>query len=92
MQNKQILSIFLTVGLLSGLTGTLAGTAIGIPLTAVISNVMSMNTAMSEIPVSIEISNLLLIGFGSMLMSFLFTLYPALKAASSNPVENLTRG
>lgn len=92
MSNYRIMLIFLTAGCFSGLIGTLSGMAFGIPVTYIISDVISSQTSMSRLPVSIELSNILFIGLGSMLMSLLFTLYPAVKAASSNPVDNLTRG
>lgn len=92
LTNKKILSIFMMMGIFAGVIGTLIGIILGIPLTYYISSAMSNQGSFGNLPVSVEPFNLCLIGFGSILMSFIFTLYPAYRASATDPVENLCRG
>lgn len=92
LTNKKILSIFMMMGIFAGVIGTLIGIILGIPITYYISSAMSNQGSFGNLPVSVEPFNLCLIGFGSILMSFIFTLYPAYRASATDPVENLCRG
>lgn len=92
LKRGQILTIFLMMGMFAGILGTLIGIALGIPLTHTISANMSNTQTFGELPAAIELQNLLYIGLGSILMSLIFTIYPAYKAAKTDPVSNLARG
>ena len=87
-----IKGIFILMGLIVGVLGTFIGVIIGIPLTyAVVSYMNSMGT-MSAVSASIDMTNLIYVAIGSILMSLIFTLYPASRAAKADPVLNLNRG
>ena len=92
LTNKKILSIFMMMGIFSGVIGTIVGLIIGIPLTYYISLTMSNTGNFGQLPVSIETFNISIIALGSLLMSLICTLYPAIKASSTDPVTNLCRG
>lgn len=92
LTNIKILTIFLFAGLFVGFIGTLIGVAFGIPATKYVAELMSGGSKFASIPIAIETSNILLIALCSMLMSLIFTIYPAIKASKSDPVNNLCRG
>jgi len=92
LNNIKILTIFLFAGLFVGFIGTLIGVAFGIPATKYVAELMSGGSKFASIPIAIETSNILLIALCSMLMSLIFTIYPAIKASKSDPVNNLCRG
>ena len=80
------------MGLIVGILGTFIGVIIGIPLTyAVVSYMNSLGT-MSAVSADIDLQNLVYVVIGSILMSLIFTLYPASRAAKADPVLNLNRG
>lgn len=92
LSDTKIKGIFILMGLIVGVLGTFIGVIIGIPLTyAVVSYMNSMGT-MSAVSASIDMTNLIYIAIGSILMSLIFTLYPASRAAKADPVLNLNRG
>ncbi|MGN1281367.1 MAG: FtsX-like permease family protein [Succinivibrio sp.] len=90
--NGRIMSVFMQMGIFSGLAGTLAGFALGIPLTYVIPDLIEHNANMGSIPAELSFSNLFMIASGSVLMTLLFTVYPAYKASVTDPAVNLSRG
>lgn len=90
--NGKILSVFVQMGMFSGLIGTAAGIIIGIPATYIIPDLLGLNGNMGSIPVELCFSNLLMIACGSVLMTLLFTIYPAFKASATDPAVNLSRG
>ncbi|WP_295365375.1 FtsX-like permease family protein [uncultured Succinivibrio sp.] len=92
LSNLRILNIFLLMGIFVGVIGTAVGIIIGIPLTYYVSDFMSNTGSFGKLPVSIELANILIIGIGSVLMSLLCTLYPAVRAAVTDPVTHLSRG
>lgn len=92
LSDTKIKGIFILMGLIVGVLGTFIGVIIGIPLTyAVVSYMNSMGT-MSAVSASIDMTNLIYVAIGSILMSLIFTLYPASRAAKADPVLNLNRG
>ena len=92
LSDTKIKGIFILLGLIVGVLGTFIGVIIGIPLTyAVVSYMNSMGT-MSAVSASIDMTNLIYVAIGSILMSLIFTLYPASRAAKADPVLNLNRG
>lgn len=92
LSDTKIKGIFILMGLIVGVLGTFIGVIIGIPLTyAVVSYMNSMGT-MSAVSASIDMTNLIYVAIGSILMSLIFTLYPASRAAKADPILNLNRG
>lgn len=91
-----ILRVFMLMGLSCGIIGSLLGCTLGIPLalnSGEILNAVGMNLGLgAQFPVEIDLVNIVLIIAGCLLMSLLCTIYPALKAASTDPVEHLCRG
>lgn len=86
LSDTKIKGIFILMGLIVGVLGTFIGVIIGIPLTyAVVSYMNSMGT-MSAVSASIDMTNLIYVAIGSILMSLIFTLYPASRAAKADPV------
>lgn len=92
LSNIRILNIFLLMGIFVGVIGTVLGIILGIPLTYYVSDMMSNTGSFGTLPVSIELTNILIIGLGSVMMSLLCTLYPAVRAAATDPVTHLSRG
>lgn len=92
LSNIKIKGIFIQMGLIVGILGTFIGVIIGIPLTyAVVSYMNSLGT-MSAVSADIDLQNFVYVIIGSILMSLIFTLYPASRAAKADPVLNLNRG
>ncbi|MBO9581255.1 MAG: lipoprotein-releasing ABC transporter permease subunit [Sphingobium sp.] len=99
---RSLLRIFVTVGLAIGTTGTLAGAALGFLILYFRQNLLDFAQYatgqqiwdpsirfLSDLPSKpdpVEIVGICLMSIG---FSFLATLYPALKAASTDPVEVL---
>ena len=91
--SKQILAIFMTEGVLIGLVGAVVGTGLGLfgcwfleeygyPLNT---DVYYLDT----LPVEVEPSMVGVVAASAVVICFLATLYPAIRAASLNPVEGL---
>lgn len=102
MSKGSILRIFLICGSTIGFCGTMLGLIIGVTFSANINNIklwlesMSGTTLfnpaiyfLSTLPSKIFVSDVILITFMSLLLSFLATIYPALKASKANPAEIL---
>ena len=96
MQSKTVMKIFMVQGLWSGVFGGLIGVVGGVILTNYLNpilRVLGLNLYMdaggSGLPVELQISQVLLIACGALLMSFMATLYPAWRAAHIRPAEAL---
>tara|TARA_B110000259_G_scaffold188489_1_gene248164 strand:+ start:23688 stop:24950 length:1263 start_codon:yes stop_codon:yes gene_type:complete len=102
MHKSGIIKIFLISGGVIGFSGTLLGLAIGILFSANINSIkewidnMTESTLfdptiyfLSNLPSKIFISDVALVTSMSILISFLATIYPALKASKTNPSEIL---
>ncbi|MBB6055460.1 lipoprotein-releasing ABC transporter permease subunit [Tolumonas osonensis] len=96
MQSKTVMKIFMVQGLWSGVFGGLIGAVGGVILTNYLNpilRVLGLNLYMdaggSGLPVELQISQVLLIACGALLMSFMATLYPAWRAAHIRPAEAL---
>jgi lipoprotein-releasing system permease protein len=100
--NVGIMKIFLSYGFLLGLIGTLIGTGIGILLTTNINEVetvLSMVTGQkvfnpkiyyfNEIPTHIQPGMLVLVNCGAVAIAVVFSVLPALRAATLHPVKAL---
>ncbi|MBN2885112.1 MAG: lipoprotein-releasing ABC transporter permease subunit [Chromatiaceae bacterium] len=99
---RRIMAIFMVQGTAIGLIGTLVGVAAGVLLAlnveAVVAGIESAFGVhfldpsiyyISELPSDVHLSDVLLIGASAFLMSVLATLYPAWRAARTQPAEAL---
>jgi len=97
-----ILRIFMLNGLFMGVSGSLIGLGLGVWLAAHVQEVVNWASAVlgvqfvpaevyfvDELPSRIEQSDVLTILGGSILISFLATLYPSWRASKVDPVEVL---
>jgi lipoprotein-releasing system permease protein len=100
--NGSIMRIFFICGTTIGIVGTLIGTAIGSLFAYNIENIKQFIEGifkvdlfnptiyfLSKLPSRVFISDILLIMTISIILSFLATLYPSLKASRTNPIETL---
>lgn len=100
--NKGVMSIFLGYGLLLGLVGCILGTILGLWITFRINDIEAFLTHMSgralfprdiyyfkEIPTNIELSAVVSINTGALLIAVLFSMLPAWRAARLHPVQAL---
>ena len=102
MYKSDIIKIFLISGGIIGISGTILGLIIGILFSANINSIkewvdnITESTLfdptiyfLSNLPSKIFISDVILVAAMSILISFLATIYPALKASKTNPAEIL---
>ena len=93
-KEKSIIKIFMFEGLLIGIIGTLAGIFLGylICYLQLNFNIYPLDPAQYKIdslPVDLRLSDFFYISGASMLLSFLASLYPAMKAVKVNIVESI---
>jgi lipoprotein-releasing system permease protein len=92
MTDRMILRIFMLQGLSIGIIGTALGTALGLAISWVL-DTFEVITIPAEVyfveklPVSIHATDVVMIVSGSLLIAFLATIYPALKASQLQPVQ-----
>jgi len=99
---RQIMSIFIIQGSIIGLIGTLIGVALGVLLALNVEQVVDAIEALfqvqfidpnvyyiSKLPSDLHWQDVLLVGGGSFLCSFIMTLYPAWNAYRTLPAEAL---
>ncbi|WP_024871134.1 lipoprotein-releasing ABC transporter permease subunit [Tolumonas lignilytica] len=96
MQSPTVMKIFIVQGIWSGVLGGILGTVGGVILTHYLNSVLRviglnvyMDAGGSGLPVDMQLSQILLIACGALLMSFMATLYPAYRAAHIRPAEAL---
>lgn len=93
LRPKQVQQVFMIQGLYNGLIGTSIGAALGFLLSANINEIQSLLginlLSGALLPVKYDAVSLIVIVLGSIIMSFLATLYPARKAAKVSPAEVL---
>jgi lipoprotein-releasing system permease protein len=100
--NGGVLKIFLSYGLLLGTVGSTIGTAIGILFTIYINEIewaLAKATGQSifpkdtyyfdKIPTDIQPTSVLLVNVGAILIAVMFSVLPALRAATLHPVRAL---
>ena len=87
---SQVRSIFIYQGLLVGLVGTLIGAVLGVLITLNFGAILSaVNPNGVFLPTSIEPVQVILVIAFSLLLSLLSTIYPAYRAAKTEPAEAL---
>jgi lipoprotein-releasing system permease protein len=90
---NSVKQVFIIQGVYNGLFGALLGGGLGIAFAANINQILDLVglnlLGGAVLPVLFDVSQLSYIIFGSILMSFLATLYPATKAAGVRPAEVL---
>lgn len=92
MNNVNLLTVFLLVGMSASLIGSLFGLIMGIPLALnaqSILNALGISIMQGQLPVNIDIDNVLAIVIICLLVSLLCTLYPAYYASKSDPTKHL---
>jgi lipoprotein-releasing system permease protein len=97
MDRIGILKIFITQGMFNGIFGVLLGATLGILLSlnlnALLSffgiSVLGAGYGDQNLPMQLEISNVVVIVFSALAMSFIATLYPAYRASTTQPAEVL---
>ena len=91
LKSMRILKIFMFMGISYGFIGATIGTLIGIPATYGVAYLLSLNLN-STLPVSIDFLNIFMIFTGSLTISIICTLYPAIRVAITDPITHLSRG
>ncbi|WP_417788326.1 lipoprotein-releasing ABC transporter permease subunit [Stutzerimonas xanthomarina] len=99
---RQIMAIFMVQGSIIGLTGTLIGTVLGVlgamNVSALVSwlekvsgqHIFSSDVYfISTLPSELRLHDVLLVTLAALLLSFLATVYPAWRAAQTQPAEAL---
>jgi lipoprotein-releasing system permease protein len=99
---RSILGIFMVQGSIIGVVGTLVGTTVGVLLALNVGNLVHLlelifNTRflapeiyfISELPSDLQWADVAVIAGVSLVLSFLSTLYPAWRAAQTQPAEAL---
>jgi lipoprotein-releasing system permease protein len=96
ISSTKIMLIFVVEGALSGLLGSIFGTILGLlavkNIDALLS-VLGLNFYLvaggSSLPYQIEYPQIFLIVLGTIILSFMITIYPSLRAARMNPAASL---
>ena len=87
---SQVRSIFIYQGLLVGLVGTLIGAVLGVLITLNLGAILSaVNPNGVFLPTTIEPVQVIIVIAFSLLLSLLSTIYPAYRAAKTEPAEAL---
>ena len=100
--NVSILKIFSTIGLTIGLIGTVSGTILGIFITENLEYIQKilenlLNTKLfaeevyflSTLPSEVKYEEVLFVFIISLLITIISTLFPAFRAAKTDPIETL---
>ncbi|MEX0935514.1 MAG: ABC transporter permease [Gemmatimonadota bacterium] len=92
MTDGQVLRVFVLQGVTIGILGTAIGTGLGLTLSWILDRFQIIQIPpdvyfIDRLPVSIQLSDILLIVAVSIVISLLATIYPALQASRLQPVE-----
>lgn len=94
LRTSSVMSIFMIQGSLNALLGLLGGLIIGVLITLNLNTIMaalgiSILGAGQTLPVQLEFTQLSAIVIGTLVITFLATVYPALRAANVQPASAL---
>jgi lipoprotein-releasing system permease protein len=97
MDRVGILKIFITQGMFNGIFGVLLGATLGVLLSMNLNDLLSFfgisvlgaGYGDQNLPMQLEISNVVVIVLSALAMSFIATLYPAYRASTTQPAEVL---
>lgn len=92
-----IVKIFITQGMVNGFWGVGLGSLLGVLLSEFLNDILAIlgvnifgsGYVMQQLPIQLEVSNVLVVAFSALAMSFLATLYPAFQASNTQPAEVL---
>lgn len=92
--NRQIMRVFMLQGILIGIAGTLIGATLGVGISIVMDHYQVIKLPLDVyfipyLPFHVRIPDFCLVTGTALLISFLSTLYPALRASGINPAEAL---
>lgn len=90
LTKSQVRSVFIYQGLLVGFVGTLIGAILGVAVTLNLTEIVSaVNLHGVFLPTNIEPLQIIIVITFSLLLSLLSTIYPAYRAAKTEPAEAL---
>ena len=102
VQNNSIAKIFFLVGFIIGLFATISGIILGVAFSIYIEEIRILLSQifniqifpeeiyfLSKMPSEINLFSILIIGFVSICITILVSLYPAIKASNLDPVKSL---
>jgi lipoprotein-releasing system permease protein len=94
LDRSGVMKIFITQGLTNGIWGVILGVALGVILTLNLNALfeflgVSLLGGGQKLPIALDPANILIIVGSALLMSFVATLYPAYRAAQTQPAEVL---
>jgi len=97
LSRSSIVKIFITQGMINGLWGVTLGSLCGVLLTLNLNdllatfgvNILGGGFASQVLPIQLMPTNVIVIVFSALLMTFLATLYPAFQASTTQPAEVL---
>ncbi|MCX7784799.1 MAG: ABC transporter permease [candidate division WOR-3 bacterium] len=91
-KHKSIIKIFVLTGFMIGVIGTILGTIFGCSACVLLDKYRFVNLPgdvyfIKNLPVQIELNDIILVVSVTLIVSLLATIYPAYKAASLTPIE-----
>ena len=90
LTKSQVRAVFIYQGLLVGLVGTLIGTALGVLITLNLTEIIALfNSNGVFLPIALAPLQIVIVIAFSLLLSLLSTVYPAYRAAKTEPAEAL---
>ncbi len=94
--NRAIRKIFMIKGMIIGIAGTALGSFLGVGACMLLSRYKFIHLPeaypFSTLPVQLNVLDVLIIAASALLICFVSTIYPAVKASKMNPVEALRYG
>ncbi len=92
-----VVKIFITQGMVNGFWGVSLGSILGVLLSLYLNDVLALlgvnifgaGYAVQQLPMQLEIMNVVVIAISALVMSFVATLYPAFQASNTQPAEVL---
>ncbi|OUR61655.1 lipoprotein-releasing protein LolC [Colwellia sp. 39_35_sub15_T18] len=92
-----VVKIFITQGMVNGFWGVSLGSLLGVLLSQYLNgflaffgvNIFGAGYAMQQLPMQLDMMNVIVIAVSALVMSFIATLYPAFQASNTQPAEVL---